>query len=126
MIRQQFSVRHYWEVIVWYNLDYSLFSIVRKDLERLGMSDGELDMVYRIMKDNKARAVTLSSIDKHLSIVLFNRHDDWLDYLNSLVHEAEHVKQAMLEAYRVEDRGEPPAYTIGYLVERMYRVFREI
>ncbi len=36
-----------------------------------------------------------------------------IDYINSIVHEAEHIKQAMLKAYRVEDKGEPPAYTIG-------------
>ena len=31
------------------------------------------------------------------------------------------MKQAMLEAYDVRDKGEPPAYTIGYLVAKMYR-----
>jgi hypothetical protein len=39
------------------------------------------------------------------------------------VHEAEHIKQAILEAYNVEDRGEAPAYTVGYIVKRMYEVF---
>lgn len=126
MIRQQFSVRHYWEVIVWYSLDYNLFPIVRNDLKRLGMQDRELDRVYRIMREGRAKAVTLSSVEKHLSIVLFNVHSDRMDYLNSIVHEAEHVKQAMLEAYKVEDRGEPPAYTIGHLVEKMYKVFIKI
>lgn len=46
------------------------------------------------------------------------------DYLNSIVHEAEHVKQAVLKAYRIDDFGEEPAYTVGYIVERMYRAFR--
>jgi hypothetical protein len=31
----------------------------------------------------------------------------------------------MLRAYDVEDRGEAPAYTIGYLVKKMWEVFRE-
>lgn len=33
------------------------------------------------------------------------------------------AKQAMLYAYRVEDSGEPPAHTMGYLVEMMLRPF---
>lgn len=78
------------------------------------------------MTVGEAKAVTCSDINKHLSIVLFNKHSDRLDYLNSLVHEAEHVKQAMLEAYEVENSGEPPAYTIGYLVERMWKVFSKV
>ena len=48
------------------------------------------------------------------------------DYINSLVHEAEHIKQAMLRAYKVRDTGENPAYTVGYLVMRMRQVFKEI
>jgi len=36
------------------------------------------------------------------------------------------IKQAMLEAYEVENSGEPPAYTIGYLVEKMWKVFSKV
>lgn len=32
----------------------------------------------------------------------------------------------MLDAYSVEDSGEPPAYTIGYLVGRMYEGFKKL
>jgi hypothetical protein len=46
------------------------------------------------------------------------------DYISSIVHEAEHVKQAILDTYDIEDKGEAPAYTIGYLVMQMYEVFR--
>jgi hypothetical protein len=31
----------------------------------------------------------------------------------------------MLKAYYVEDKEEPPAYTIGYLISKMWRVFRQ-
>jgi hypothetical protein len=59
-------------------------------------------------------------------VILFNHHEDKQDYVNSIVHEAEHVKQAMLKAYQVDDAGEPPAYTVGYLVGKMWEVFREL
>ena len=48
-----------------------------------------------------------------------NEHKTIEDYINSIVHEAEHVKQAMLKAYKVDDSGEPPAYTIGFIVMKM-------
>ena len=78
------------------------------------------------MRSGYARACTYSDEDKHISIVLFNRHTSVEDYFNSIVHEAVHVKQAMLRAYHVEDEGEPPAYTMGYLVGRMFEVFKYI
>lgn len=124
MIRQTFNIKHYWRVIAYYNLDYELFSIVKKELVGMGLSNGQIEELYDMMYSGKAKAVTCSSVKRHFSIVLFNVHDDETDFINSVIHEAEHVKQAMLDAYDVTDEGEPPAYTIGYLISQMYQVFR--
>lgn len=143
MRRQVIDVDGYWKVIVYYDMDYSLFDYVVRDVKKEFLSlksnfkaltmgayyDGvmeELEEVYVWMRSGMAKAVTYSNLERHVSIVLFNRHRDRGDYLNSLVHEAEHVKQAMLLAYDIEDRGEEPAYTIGYLVERMWREWRKV
>lgn len=69
-----------------------------------------------------AKAFTFSNIDLGISIVGFNRHINRYDYIDSIVHESEHIKQAMLRAYNIHDSGEPPAYTIGYLVSQMLKI----
>ncbi len=125
MIKQQFDIEEYWKVIVYYDLDYDLFSIVESDLEAAGASLKMIDGVYNSMKDS-AKALTFSNHRKHVSIVLFNSHKYIVDYINSLVHEAEHIKQAMLRVYNVEDFGEPPAYTVGYIAMKMYEGFRKL
>lgn len=124
MIRQQFSVNGYWTVIVFYDLDYSLFEYIITDLEKIVAKEGAIYKIYTMMHSGQAKAVTYSNLEKHISIVLFNIHDSIEDYISSVVHEAEHVKQAMLMEYKVEDKGEPPAYTIGYLVKEMWKIFR--
>lgn len=121
MIRHEFDVENYWKVIVYYNVDYSFFNSINKELLRAGFSKEPLDEMWYSFSEDDAKAVTCSNIKKHVSYVLFKYHPNKLDYINSVVHEAEHVKQAMLEAYDVRDAGEPPAYTIGYLVSKMYR-----
>ena len=126
MIRQEFYVRHYWKVVVFYNVSYDLFSIVRGDLLGIGFPRENLETLYREIKNGSIKAVTCSNLERHTSILLFLPHSSQTDYLNSVVHEAEHVKQAMLEAYKVEDRGEPPAYTMGYIVGRMWVVVKDI
>ena len=126
MIKQVFSIESYWKVIVFYNLDYNLFSIIEDDLKTLGISDGSLEELYNVMSSGKAKAVTYSNLAMHTSIVLFNPHKTKSDYINSIVHEAEHVKQAILKVYNVEDEGEPPAYTIGYIISRMWEVFKTL
>lgn len=122
MIRQEFYVEHYWKVVVFWNIDYSLFNAIGEDLRSLGMPRAECNNLKKELESGKAKAVTCSNIRRHISIVLFNKHSSRRDYINSIVHEAEHVKQAMLEAYDVEDRGEAPAYTMGYLAGKMLSV----
>ena len=66
-----------------------------------------------------SKAVTISSITKKVSVVLFNKHKNYNDYINSIVHESEHIKQSMLYAYNIEDYGEAPAYTVGYIASQL-------
>ena len=124
MIRQEFSVESYWKVIVYYNLDYGLFNIVSHTLLEAGADKDTIEDIYHHMSSYKAKAVTYSNYSRHISVVLFNRHNSMADFINSIVHEAEHIKQAMLYAYKINDAGEPPAYTIGFLASRMYEVLR--
>ena len=124
MIKQVLQVKSYWKVIVYWNVDYNFFDIIAKEMGEMGINRKTIDAIYGKMSSGKGKAVTISSIEEHKSIVLFNSHNDIKDYLNSMVHEAEHIKQTMLKAYYVEDIGEPPAYAIGYLVGRMWEVFK--
>ena len=119
MIKQTIDVNGYWKVIVYYDINYNLFNHIATDLIHIGTQNKSINRIYKNMITNKAKAVTISNIDLYTSIVLFNKHKDKYDYINSIVHEAEHIKQAMLKGYNIKDEGEHPAYTIGYLVMKM-------
>lgn len=122
MIKQTINVEYYWKVIIYYDIDYNLFDYVYSDLKGMNVNENTINRIYKTMYNNYAKGVTISDEEQHKSIVIFNKHKDIYDYINTIVHEAEHVKQAMLRAYDVEDYGEPPAYTIGYLVMKMMKV----
>lgn len=47
-------------------------------------------------------------------------------FLNTLVHEAKHVQSHICAYYGVPEDGEQAAYLIGYLVQKMHRVFRDL
>jgi len=119
MIKQVLDVNGYWKVIVYYDINYNLFDYIVTDLYHIGTRSKTINRIYDKMITRKGKAVTISNLNLYTSIVLFNKHKNKYDYLNSIVHEAEHVKQSMLYAYNVKDEGEPPAYTIGYLVMKM-------
>ena len=124
MIKQVFDVDGYWNVVVFWNVDYDFFDDIELELRMVGFSKVAIEEVRKSMVSREAKAVICSH--QHTSIVLFNQHDSISDYLSSIVHEAEHIKQAILRAYKVEDNGEPPAYTIGYLVKKMWEVFSRL
>jgi hypothetical protein len=126
MIRQEFKIEHYWQVVVFYDLNFDLFWYIEEELADIGFLSEDIEDIFYQLESGNAKAVTCSNIKHHKSIILLPPHTSPQDYLDSIVHEAEHVKQAMLKAYRVEDMGEPPAYTIGYLISRMYPVFRNL
>ena len=107
-------------------MDYHFFNNARQELIKIGASDRAIEELYDMMITGKAKAVTFSNLQEHISVIIFNVHESKADYIDSIVHEAEHVKQAMLRAYQVEDNGEPPAYTIGYLISQMYQVFQHL
>ena len=123
MIKRTINIDDYWEVIVYYDVDYNLFHIISKDLAQIGCSKLQIRSIYNNMRKGSAKGVTVSSAQCETSVVLFNAHRSIADYINSIVHEAEHIKQSILDAYNVKDEGEEPAYTVGYIAMKMMEMF---
>ena len=121
MIKQLIDIDGYWEVIVYYNVDYNFFNDRAIELKAIGSPVEKIDNVYYNLK-YKAKAVTCSNIKEHISVVIFNYHKNKYDYINSIIHEAEHVKQHMLKAYAIADEGEPSAYTVAYIAMRILMI----
>lgn len=119
MIRRTINIDDYWKVIVYYNVNYNFFNIISRELKRYGASNSTIKRIYNRMFKGKAKAVTINFYEEKVSIVLFNNHKSYYDYINSIIHEAEHIKQSMLYVYNVYDSGEPPAYTVGHLASQM-------
>ena len=126
MVKQKFDVGGYWNVVVYYNVDYHFFDDIEFELKMISFPGAAVEETRKTMQSGEAKAVTCSIAHQHTSVVIFNPHSSKADYISSIVHEAEHIKQAMLKAYDVEDMGEAPAYTVGYLVKKMYEVFNKI
>lgn len=122
MIRKVFNINNYWKVIVYYNVNYNFFNVIARELRYYGAPERSIRRTYNKMYNRKAKAVTISFYEEEVSVVLFNTHKSYYDYINSIIHEAEHIKQVMLKVYNVDDKGEPPAYTIGYIAMKMLMV----
>ena len=123
MIKQVINVDNKWKVIVYYNIDYNLFHYVAEELRRIRVKEKSIERVAYLSSMGEVKGFTFTNYKLGISVVGFNKHKTIKDYINSIIHEAEHVKQHMLEAYAVADKDEPPAYTIGFLASKMIMFF---
>ena len=123
MIKQVINVDNKWKVIVYYNINYNLFHIVRDTLKSISVKEKVINRIAYLLLTGGVKAFTISNSKLKITVVGFNPHKTKEDYINSIVHEIEHVKQHMLKAYDVPDRDEEPAYTMGYLAMKMMMFF---
>ena len=121
MIKRIININNYWKVIVYYNIDYNFFDYVENDLLYYGTPVESIKRIYHNMRTT-AKAFTCSNSYYRVSIVGFNIHSDKYDYINSIIHEAEHIKQAMLKYYNIKDEGENAAYTVAYIATKMLQI----
>lgn len=118
MIRKLIHIDKYWKVIVYYDIDYNFFDIIEKDLTAIGSPVEDIVRIKHTLRYD-GFAFTTSNNNKHITITGFNKDKDIYNYFNSIVHEAEHIKQHILKEYNIEDKGEYPAYLIGYIFMKM-------
>ena len=106
------------------NVNKNLLVIFRWTLKLIPMILAGLQAVNTIISyfGIHIKAFTYSNAKYKVSIVGFNIHFNKYDYINSIVHEAEHIKQAMLNYYNIPDKGENAAYTIAYIAMKMLQM----
>lgn len=96
MIRQDIDVEGYWKIIV----------------------------VYNAYLGKKNTGFTYTDFNKRKSIVGISSTSSQEQFLNTLVHEAKHVQSHICKYYNVKEDSEEAAYLIGYIIQKMHRVFR--
>ena len=74
MIKQVFDIDGYWEVIVYWNMDYNFFGDVEFELMKTGFSKEAIEEVYDTLMNGNAKAVTCSRAGERRSVVIFNTH----------------------------------------------------
>lgn len=76
MIKHIFNIKHYWKVIIYVNVNYNFFDYIVQDLLAIDTSVTMINDALEKLKNNEAKAFTISNISKKVSIVCFNKHKD--------------------------------------------------
>ena len=96
MIRQDIDVDGYWNIIV----------------------------CYDVFLGEQNAGFTHTDYGKRLSIVGIGKATSKEQFMNTIVHEAKHVQSHICKYYDVSEDSEEAAYLIGFIVMRMFQIFK--
>ena len=127
MIGQSFYIDKYdWQVVVLYEISYN-------------NKDYVISMLKQICEDNKLvekakfnlnlrsynTGFTYSDLDEQRSLIVIGKTTSTREMVNTIVHEANHLKSHIATVYNIDEKGEEVCYLIGSIVKTMYKVFRK-
>ena len=114
-----------WNVLVYYNVDKDDFVEIEDSLIQLDCPDKEIDKAFRVLR-KKNTGFTFSNTDYKMSVVCIGKTTSVEQFVNTVIHEADHVQSHICSYYDIDKGSEKAAYLIGYLVQRMYRYFAKL
>ena len=100
------------------------FNIVRQDIDVDGY--WKITIAYNVYLGKKNTGFTFTDFNKHKSVVGISRTTSQEQFLNTIVHEAKHVQSHICKYYDVEEDSEEAAYLIGYIIQQMHKVFKNM
>lgn len=114
-----------WNVLVYYGVNKEDFIEVEDALKQLGCSSRDVRKSLKVLTRENT-GFTFSNSDYKMSIICIGPSSDVSQFVNTAIHEAKHVQSHICSYYDIPEDSEDAAYLIGYLVQRMYKMFSKI
>lgn len=114
-----------WNVLVYYGVGRNDFVEVQDALLQIDCPESYIRNAFKVLK-KKNTGFTFSNSDFKMSIVCIGLASTTDQFVNTAIHEAKHVQSHICSYYGIDETSEKAAYLIGYLVQRMYKMFAKI
>lgn len=115
-----------WRIYIYYGVSRSDADDIIDMLIKLGCPKQDIEKSLRILMLSLNTGMTFSNIEKKTSFVCIRKTNTPEQFVNTIVHEAKHIQSHVCYYYGIEEDGETAAYMIGYIVQRMYRMLKQI
>lgn len=128
MIAQRFYLDKYkWSVVVLYNVGQNDVEFVQDNLSKICDDKQKIkDSTRYIERGDLNTGFIYSNLDIKISLIVIGKATSNKEFLNTIVHEANHLQSHIATVYNLDEKGEEVCYLIGEVVEQMYNVFRKI
>lgn len=119
MIRDYLDIDKHWGVLSYYDATPDDFSQLSPILREFSCPEWEIERAYSTIQ-NPNKAFVFNVPWARMSVMVVGRVTHPSQFLNSLLHEFDHLQDAILEYYHVEQGTEDAAYLQGYLGQIAY------
>lgn len=125
MIGQHFNMPKYdWDIEVYYNVNKYDINFCIKKLKQLATKIKVHKECYKTLYTDKLdRAYVYSSYNRKLSIVFIGEPSSTGEFINTITHEANHIKSHIATYYGIDEKDEEVCYMIGGIVKEMSETF---
>lgn len=128
MIGQKFYIDKYdWQVVVLYEVGYRNKDYVIDMLRQICNKESIINQAKANLNlDKYNTGFTYSDLDEQYSLMVIGKASSNRETVNTIVHEANHLKSHIATKYNIDEKGEEVCYLIGGIVRTMFRVFSKI
>ncbi len=107
-----------WSFVFAYDIEENNLGEVGEWLEALGAEKREIFRAQDVLSRQNT-GLTFTSPSQRMSVVCIGQQTDIAQWWNTLVHELEHLKNAITRYYDVEKDSEEEAYLLGYIMQKV-------
>ena len=125
MIGQYFNIPKYnWEVKVYYGVTKHDIPFCLKKLRKLTtQSKYAKECKETLYTNKKDRAYIYSSYRTQETVIFIGVHSSTGELINTITHEANHLKSHIATVYNLNEKDEEVCYIIGGIAEEMSNLF---
>ena len=126
MIIQDFCIPNYgWRVRVYYAVTMYRTDDILKDFAEAGCRGIQLKRAYNSLKRNALdTGITYSNFGRRETVMVISLTSTAAEFLNSWMHEMQHLCRHVSAAFGIDPYGEEAAYLAGDVGQRMFPAAR--
>lgn len=125
IIQKIYLERYDWNVVIYYNI--STKEEVKTFINYLKQHNcpaRDVNRISKLIPRKKDIGVSYSVLDTNLSIIGIGHFSSCDEVLNTIIHEFDHVQNAICRKYGIDISGEEAAYIIGHLAGDVYKLIK--
>ena len=128
MIIQRFIIPNYdWKVVVLHNTNVSNKAFIIKTLKEICDDDYYISKAESSIDANKPnQGFIYSNVKTKCSIINIGYATNTSEYIDTIIHEANHLQSHIASYYNLDEKGEEVCYLIAHIVKTIYKDFAKI